>query len=282
MCDPAGEGQVGDVCVPPCEEADTVDTAAAWRARIRRGEWTRPTAGLAEGYAQANMLVLPRALADEFSQFCALNPRPCPLLEMLAPGDPRTRQMADGADVRTDLPRYVVFREGVRVADPTDVTAWWEDDLVAFLLGCSFGFEWALVAAGLPLHHVLAGRNVPMYRTNLPLAPVGPFHGEMVVSMRYFEPTQATLAARISARYPLMHGAPVHTGDASGIGIADLDTPDFGDAIPRPEGTIPVFWPCGVTSQVVGLAARPRLAICHAPGHMLVLDRQHREFEVVR
>lgn len=252
--------------------------AARWREKMRRGEWKQPTPGLAEGYAQANLLVLPAELADDFEEFCRLNPRPCPLLERLPSGDARTHAMAD-ADVRTDLPRYRVFKNGVLETECEDVTRWWSDDLVSFLLGCSFAFEWALHQAGLPLYHVQQGRNVPMYHTNIALTPAGPFHGNMVVSMRCFPPHQVEQARALSARYPRMHGAPIHAGDAADIGIRNLDHPDFGDTIQRPAETIPVFWPCGVTSQVVALSARPRIAISHAPGHMLLLDRRHHEFE---
>ena len=255
-----------------------MNEAARWRDKIRRGAWNRPTPGLAEGHAQANLLVLPAALADDFEAFCRANPRPCPLLERLPIGSPHPREMAESADVRTDLPRYLVFENGERVAEADNVTRWWRKDLVTFLMGCSFTFEWALQQAGLPLHHVTQGRNVPMYRTRIALTPLGPFSGEMVVSMRCFESADVTRAWDITARMPRMHGAPVHAGDPAAIGIGDIDTPDFGDPIERPPGTVPVFWPCGVTSQVAGLSARPDLAICHAPGHMLLLDRRHDEF----
>jgi uncharacterized protein YcsI (UPF0317 family) len=248
-----------------------MNEAARWREKMRRGEWDRPTPGLAEGHAQANLLVLPAALADDFEAFCRANPRPCPLLERLPAGDPRPRDMAHDTDLRTDLPRYLVFEDGEKIAET--------DDVIGFLMGCSFTFEWALQQADLPLHHVAQGRNVPMYRTNIPLTPVGPFSGEMVVSMRYFTPEQVDHAWQVSARFPRMHGAPIHAGDPVEIGIADLDRPEFGEAVERPPGTVPVFWPCGVTSQVAGLSAKPDLAICHAPGHMLLLDRRHHEFE---
>lgn len=256
-----------------------MNEAALWREKMRRGEWTRPTPGLAEGHAQANLLILPSELADDFEAFCHRNPRPCPLLERLPAGDAKTKEMAAEADLRTDLPRYQVFKDGEYVAECEHVLDWWSDDLVAFLLGCSFAFEWALQQAGLPLYHVDQERNVPMYRTNLPLTPVGLFHGHMVVSMRCFPPDMVDLAASISAKYPRMHGGPIHVGNPAKIGIEDLDRPDFGDAIEQPPGTVPVFWPCGVTSQVAALSARPRIAICHAPGHMLLLDRKHHEFD---
>lgn len=261
------------------EESGSKGEAARWRERIRRGEWTRHTSGLAEGHAQANLLVLPVELADDFEEFCRRNPRPCPLLERLPAGDPLTKVVAWHADLRTDLPRYVVFKDGHIVAECEDVAKWWRDDLVSFLLGCSFGFEWALRRAGLPLYHVEQERNVPMYSTNIPLTPAGPFSGTMVVSMRCFPPSLVQRAWEVSARYPRMHGAPIHAGDAAKIGVGDLDRPDFGEAIARPDGCVPVFWPCGVTSQTAALSAHPRLAICHAPGHMLILDRRHDEFE---
>lgn len=254
-------------------------TARDWRERIRQGEWTGPTAGLAEGYAQANLLALPVDLADTFEEFCRLNPRPCPLLERLPPGEYLTRDMADGADLRTDLPRYQVFTAGQQVAEETSVLDWWAPDLVAYLFGCSFTFEWSLARAGIPLAHVAQGKNVPMYRTTIPLKPVGPFGGNMVVSMRPLPPAQVEPAIAITTRFPRMHGRPVHVGDARVIGIEDLARPDFGDAVEIPHGTVPVFWACGVTTQVAALHAAPWRVIAHAPGHMLLLDRRHEEFE---
>ncbi|NDD27478.1 MAG: putative hydro-lyase [Proteobacteria bacterium] len=265
----------------PSSTPDTAprNEAARWREKIRRDEWTLPTPGLAEGHAQANLLVLPSLLADAFERFCRENPRPCPLLERLPTGSPHPRLMARDTDLRTDVPRYWVFENGEKVAEAGDVRRWWCEDLTAFLLGCSFTFEWALQQAGLRLLHVEQNRNVAMYRTSLRLATVEPFGGTMVVSMRWFEPAQAAQAARISARFPRMHGAPVHIGDPAAIGIDDIGRPDFGDPVEAPPGFVPVFWPCGVTSQTAALTARPQIAICHAPGHMLLLDRTHHEFE---
>lgn len=252
-----------------------------WRERIRAGEFRGHTSGICVGFAQANLLVLPVEHADAFEEFCRRNPQACPLLERLPAGEPCSRTMAAGADLRTDLPRYHVYSGGEMVAEVDHVTEYWTPDLVGFLLGCSFTFEWALVREGVPLHHVLQDRTVPMYRTNLPLVPVAPFHGSLVVSMRAIPYPMFRRVAAITARFPRMHGEPVHYGEPGLIGIRHLDRPDFGEAIIRPPGTIPVYWACGVTSQVVALAAGPTRWICHAPGHMLILDRRHEEFEEV-
>ncbi|MDR7486936.1 MAG: putative hydro-lyase [Armatimonadota bacterium] len=247
-------------------------TAAEWRQEIRAGRWRRPTAGLALGYVQANLVIVPAAAAEEFRRFCERNPQPCPLLEVTAPGDPEPRRIAPGADLRTDLPRYRIFREGRPVEECDDLRGLWRDDLVAFLLGCSFTFEEALQHAGLRLRHLDLGRNVAMYITTRPCAPAGPFAGPMVVSMRPFAAADVPRVEAITARYPLAHGAPVHAGDPTAIGIADLTRPDFGDPIPVEPGEVPVFWACGVTPQVALRHARLPLAITHAPGHMFLTD----------
>jgi len=243
------------------------------RAACRRGDQTGPTAGLAPGFTQANLVVLAADWAYDFLLFCVRNPRPCPLLDVTDPGGADPGELAPGADLRTDLPRYRVFRDGRLIEEPAEVTAWWRDDLVAFLLGCSFGFEAALAAAGIPLRHVDLGVNVPMYRTRRRCRPAGRLRSELVVSMRPMLPEQAVTAARISGRYPLAHGSPIHAGDPEVLGITDLSRPDFGDPVSLRPGEIPVFWACGVTPQLALEAARPPLAITHAPGHMLVCDR---------
>jgi uncharacterized protein YcsI (UPF0317 family) len=249
-----------------------MSTAAEWRQEIRAGRWRRPTAGLAPGYVQANLVIVPAAAADDFLGFCQRNPRPCPLLDVTAPGDPEPRRTAPGADVRTDLPRYRVFRDGRPVEERYDLRALWRDDLVAFLLGCSFTFEEALQRAGLRIRHLDLGRNVPMYVTNRSCEPAGPFAGPMVVSMRPFAPADVPRVEAITARYLLAHGAPVHAGDPAAIGIGDLARPDFGDPVPVEPGEVPVFWACGVTPQVALRRARLPLAITHAPGHMFITD----------
>jgi uncharacterized protein YcsI (UPF0317 family) len=247
---------------------------AAVREAIRRGEWTRPTAGLASEFVQANLVVLPEADALDFLRFCVHNPLPCPVLEVTEPGSPEPVHTAPGADLRTDLPRYRVYRGGRLAAECADVVDEWREDLVAFLLGCSFTFERALLAEGLPVRHLEQRVNVPMYRTSIACRPAGRFSGPLVVSMRPMRPDQAIRATQVTARFVRAHGAPVHVGDPEAIGIAALDRPDYGDAVEVREGEVPVFWACGVTPQAAAAMSRPALMITHAPGHMFVTDEE--------
>jgi uncharacterized protein YcsI (UPF0317 family) len=246
--------------------------ADALRAAVRAGEHTGPTAGLAPGYTQANLVALPEADAFDFLRFCVANPKPCPVLDVSDPGSPEPAQMAPGADLRTDVPRYRIWRDGELVDEPTDASEHWRDDLVAFLIGCSFTFERALLAEGLPIRHVEQGVNVPMYRTSIDCTPAGRFSGPLVVSMRPMTPEQAIRATQITSRYTPVHGAPVHVGEPGAIGIDDLGAPDYGDAVEIRDGELPVFWACGVTPQAVAVASKPKLMITHAPGHMFVTD----------
>ncbi len=248
-------------------------TGASLRAAARTGGFTGPTAGQAAGFVQANLVILPRADAGDFAEFCRLNSQACPLLEQTSPGDSEPRQSAPGADLRTDVPRYRVFRNGLAdPVEPSDVKELWRDDLVGFLLGCSFTFETALQNAGLPVRHIELNRNVPMYRTNIPCESAGRFAGPLVVSMRPYRPDRVGAVRAVTAQFPRMHGAPIHVGDPSAIGIADLERVDFGDSVPVAPGEVPVFWACGVTPQLAIAAARPELAITHAPGHMFITD----------
>lgn len=242
------------------------------RLRARRGELTGPTASLAPGYVQANLAILPKALADDFLRFCLRNPRSCPLVGVSEPGDPRLPGLGADLDIRSDVPRYRVWRDGVMVEECTDVRHVWRDDLVSFAIGCSFSFEEALIADGIEVRHIAAGCNVPMYRTSIPTTPAGVFSGPMVVSMRPMKAADAIRAVQITSRFPSVHGAPVHLGDPAEIGIADVDRPDYGDAVDIRPGELPVFWACGVTPQSVVAAVRPEFCITHAPGHMLVTD----------
>jgi uncharacterized protein YcsI (UPF0317 family) len=253
--------------------------AAAVRQAARTGTLTSPTPGMAPGFVQANLAVVPRDLAFDFLLFCQRNPKPCPLLDVTEPGDPEPRLVAPGADLRTDLPRYRVYRHGELVEEPTDLKAWWRDDLVAFLLGCSFTFENALLEAGVPVRHIEQGRNVPMYRTNLPCRRAGVFRGPLVVSMRPLTPAQAVTATRVCSRFPRAHGVPVHFGDPGAIGIRDIRQPDFGDPVEIRDGEVPVFWACGVTPQAVVMAAKPALCLTHSPGHMFVTDLRDTDLE---
>jgi uncharacterized protein YcsI (UPF0317 family) len=242
------------------------------RERIRRGEWRRPTAGCAAGYAQANLVILPRELAYDFLVFTHRNPKPCPLLEVTDPGSAEPRRVAPGADLRSDLPKYRVYRDGILAEEVKDLRGLWRGDLVAFLLGCSFTFEAALLKADVPVRHLEEGCNVPMYITRVPCAPAGLFAGPLVVSMRPIPPEKVARAAAVTARFPAVHGAPVHVGAPEALGIRDLGRPDFGDPVTIHPGEVPVFWACGVTPQAVAMAVKPPLMITHAPGHMFVTD----------
>ncbi len=236
---------------------------------------------MAPGHVQANLVVLPRDLAFDFLLFTQRNPKPCPLLEVVEAGSTEPRLMAPGADLRTDVPRYRVYRDGALAGEPTDLTPYWSNDLVSFLIGCSFTFESALIDAGLPVRHVEQCTNVPMYITSAPTVPAGAFHGPMVVSMRPIPAAQVVRAVQVTSRFPAVHGAPVHIGDPSAIGIRDIAKPDLGDPVEIRAGEVPVFWACGVTPQAVAMASKPRLMLTHAPGHMFITDRRDAEFAVL-
>jgi len=255
-------------------------TGAEVRAACRAGRWDRPTVGLATGYVQANVVILPADLAGDFEDFCRANPVPCPVLERTPVGGYEPAVYAPGGDLRRDAPRYRIYRHGFAdTNDPVDVMAEWHDGMCGFLLGCSFTFEAALQRAGLPLRHVEQGVNVPMYRTTTACVPVGPFAGPMVVSMRPMPAGRVDEAIAVTRRYPMVHGAPVHVGDPAAIGIRDLQRPDWGDRVEIRTNEVPVFWGCGVTPQAVAQAVRPSLMITHTPGHMFVTDRLDAELE---
>ena len=257
------------------EISEHATDAGAVRQQIRHGALTGPTAGLAPGHIQANIVMLPRAWAEDFEQFCQANAKACPVLAKSEPGSPALPTLGADIDMRHDLPRYRVYRHGVLDATPSDVADLWRDDLVTFAIGCSFTFEHPLLAAGIPLRHVARGLNVSMYKTNLATVPVGRWHGPMVVSMRPLTPEDAIRATEISGRFPDMHGAPVHVGDPDAIGIRDIAAPDYGDAVAVLPGEQPVFWACGVTPQAAIEVVRPEFCITHAPGCMLITDRKH-------
>lgn len=257
---------------PPPRQPPALETGHDVRHACRVGALGTQTSGLAKGFVQGNLAILPHDLAADFLRFCTLNPKPCPVIGLSEPGDPRVPALGADLDLRTDLPRYRVWRDGVVVDEPTDIRAHWRDDLVAFVLGCSFSFEEALLADGLEIRNMTAGLNVSMYRTSIACAPAGPFAGPLVVTMRPFKAADAIRAIQITSRFPGVHGAPVHLGRPDLIGIADLSRPDYGDAVPIGEDEIPVFWACGVTPQAVIAAAKPPFAITHAPGAMLVTD----------
>ncbi len=255
------------------ERADGLDVAPdRLRAAMRAGRYSKPTAGVARGWVQANLVVVPQRLAFDFLLFAQRNPRPCPVLDVTDAGSAEPRGVAPGADLRTDLPRYRVYVDGVLQDEPAEVAAYWRDDLVAFLLGCSFTFETAMLRAGLSVRHIEEGCNVPMFVTDRPCRPAGAFQGPMVVSMRPIPADLVARAVQVTSRFPGSHGAPIHVGDPGAIGIEDLSRPDFGDPVEVRSDETPLFWACGVTPQVALAHAKPDLAITHAPGHMFITD----------
>lgn len=252
------------------------------RQQFRAG-LIQPTSGWSAGYAQANLISLPQDLAYDFLLFAQRNPKPCPILEVLDAGETFGGifgSNATEADIRTDAPQYRIYEHGELIDSPASAVDYWRDDLVSFIIGCSFTFEHPMVQAGVPVRHLEAGRNVPMYETSLACRPAGSLSGNLVVSLRMIPASQVADAVRITSRYPAVHGAPVHIGDPSLIGIDDINNPDFGDAPLSEPGDVPVFWACGVTPQAMVMSSKPPLAITHAPGHMLITDAQDLGFQV--
>ena len=245
---------------------------AAVRAQIREGNFTGQTSGLCNGYAQANLVTLPRDIAYDFLLFTQRNPRPCPLLEVSDTGSRLLQQIAPGADIATDLPKYRIYEHGVLTGEYTDVVKFWRKDFVSFLIGCSFSFEGELLAADVPVRQIEEGKNVPMYNTNIPCKPAGIFHGNLVVSMRPIPHALIPKAVLITGQMPKVHGAPIQIGAPEAIGITDLEHPDYGEMVTIRPGEVPVFWPCGVTPQNIIMSSRPEFVITHAPGHMLITD----------
>lgn len=262
--EPAAEDHTGP--------ARRFETPLDLRRAARSGQFGGQTSGHCPGALQVNLAILPADLADAFLRYCVRNPKPCPVIGVGEPGATGIPGLGDDLDVSRDTPSYRIWRDGEPIATVPDASPYWRDDLVAFALGCSFSFEDALVRAGIPVRHIAAGRNVPMYETTIETAPAPPFGGPLVVSLRAFRPADAIRAITLSERYPQAHGSPVHMGDPSAIGIADLSPPDFGDPPVLRDGDIPVFWACGVTPQLAIRTARPPFAITPDPGHMLVTD----------
>lgn len=253
-------------------DADAARRGAELRVRIRNRELTRHTSGLADDLVQGNLVILPAADAHDFLLYCQRNPRPCPLIGVGEVGDPFMPMLGANLDLRTDLPSYRVWRDGEIVDECADVSEVWRDDLVAFVIGCSFSFEWAMRIEGIPVRHIEEDCNVPMYRTSIETQSAGAFGGPLVVSMRPLVAADAIRAVQITSRFPAVHGAPVHIGDPALIGISDLSRPDYGDAVSVLPHELPVFWACGVTPQAALKRARPSFCITHAPGSMLITD----------
>lgn len=251
---------------------DSKETPAKVRELIREGKITGPTAGMCAGYAQANLVVMPKELAYDFLLFTQRNQKSCPVLEVSDVGSRELKYIARGADIARDIPKYRIYEHGVMTGEYTDVSRFWRDDLVSFLIGCSFSFESELLETGIPVRHIEENCNVPMFITNIPCVPAGVFSGNMVVSMRPLPHEQVVKSVLVTGTMPKVHGAPVHIGDPSVIGIPDINKPDFGDSVTIRPGEVPVFWPCGVTPQSVVMNVKPDFVITHAPGHMLITD----------
>lgn len=247
-------------------------SAGAVRDAIRNRRYDGHTAGLAAGKLQCNLAILPERYALDFLRFCQRNPKPCPLVGVSDSGDPMLPTLGHDIDIRTDVPKYRVFRDGQFCDEVTDISDLWTNDFVTVALGCSFTFENALLRSGIPVRHIESGKNVPMYRSNIALEPAGKFRGHMVVTMRPIPEHQVQKATEISGRFPQAHGAPIAVGDPGQIGIDDLGAPEWGDAVEIGEGEVPVYWACGVTPQNVLLKAALPICITHAPGHMLISD----------
>ncbi|MCC5467384.1 putative hydro-lyase [Pelosinus baikalensis] len=250
------------------------------RAIIRNNEWIKPTSGMAKGFTQANLAILKKDLAFEFLLFCQRNPKPCPILDVTEPGSPIPRLIAPGADIRTDIPKYRIYRSGELTEEVTDIMKYWEDDMVAFLIGCSFTFEHPLMNNGIPVRHIEENCNVAMYKTNIPCVKAGRFEGPMVVSMRPIPEKDVVRAVQITSRFPAVHGAPIQIGNPGRIGIKDINKPDFGDRVTIREGEVPVFWACGATPQAIAMEVKPELMITHAPGHMFIADVLDEQYSV--
>ena len=241
------------------------------RQLIRDGQITGPTAGMSKGFTQANLAILRKEDAFDFLLFCQRNPKSCPLVDVLEPGQIESL-IAPGSDIRTDIPKYRIYIDGEYVEEVANILDYWEDDFVCFLIGCSFTFETPLLESGIPVRHIEEGCNVPMYKTTIDTTAAGKFHGPLVASMRPMKHADAIRAVQITSRFPGVHGAPVHIGDPAQIGIQDVHTPDFGDSVTIKEGEVPVFWACGVTPQAVAKQSKPSIMITHAPGHMFISD----------
>lgn len=247
-------------------------TPAELRAIIRNNELIKPTAGMANGYAQANLAILKKEHAFDFLLFCQRNPKSCPLLDVTEIGSPIPKFAAQSGDIRTDIPKYRIYKYGELMEEVTDISDYWEDDMVGFLIGCSFTFEHALLNNDISIRHIEENCNVPMYKTNISCVEAGIFHGKMVASMRPIPQKDVVRAAQVTSRFPAVHGGPIHIGDPEAIGVSNIQQPDFGDAVTIREGEVPVFWACGVTPQSIAMETKPAIMITHAPGHMFITD----------
>lgn len=250
------------------------------RQMIRERKIKCPTSGISKGFIQANMAILPKKDAYDFLLFCQRNPKPCPLLEVLDAGSYTPKFIAQDADIRVDIPLYRIYKNGVLVGEVEDIKELWKDDFVTFLIGCSFSFENAMINKGIEVRHISDCHNVPMYMTNIKCNSAGIFNGNMVVSMRPIKFKDAVATVSTTARFPSVHGAPVHIGDPNFIGIEDINRPDFGDASTINSDEIPIFWACGVTPQSIALSSRPEIMITHSPGYMFIADKKDEDYSI--
>src|SRR5699024_4586461 len=248
---------------------------------IRERRWTGPTSGIANGFTQANLLILPEKYAFDFLLFCFRNPKSCPVLDVTEPGDPIPRHVATQADIRTDVPKYRVYKDGIFTEEPEDILDLWEKDSVGFLIGCSFTFEHALLENNISVRQIEEKKNVPMFQTNIPCEKAGIFRGPLVVSMRPIPEKDVVRAVQITSNFPSVHGAPIHIGNPESIGIKDITKPDFGEAVTIKEDEVPVFWACGVTPQAVAMHTKPEMMITHSPGHMFITDKKDVEYSIL-
>jgi len=251
------------------------------RNEIRQGKWKKTTAGLCSDYVQANLVILPKEIATDFIVFCYRNPKPCPIIDITKVGSSVPKLAAPDSDLRFDIPRYNIYREGNLIEETDDIKKYWQDDFVSFLIGCSFTFEQALINDNIPMRHIEDKKIVPMYITNIPCISSSFFHGPMVVSMRPIFYNKVVRSVQITTNYPSVHGAPMHIGNPELIGIKDINKPDFGEAVRIERGEIPVFWACGVTPQVVAMESKPKIMITHAPGYMFITDLKNNSFSIM-
>lgn len=256
-------------------------TPAEARELIRKKELNVQTSGIAEGHVQGNLAILPKENALDFLIFAQRNPKACPILDVTDIGDPEPKIVAPGADIRYDIPKYRIYKKGELIKEVDSIEEYWNENMVGFIIGCSFSFEKAMLSAGIPVRHIEDKHNVPMYLTNIDTVPAGPFHGKMVVSMRPIPEDQIVRAVTVTSRFPSVHGSPVHIGNPESIGIKDINKPDFGEKSEIKEGEVPVFWACGVTPQSIAMTSKPEIMITHAPGHMLICDPIDEDYSVL-
>ena len=242
------------------------------RMAVRRGEYTGLTTARAPGYVQANLVVLPQKQVADFLRFCELNAAACPVLGVSEPGSPCIPALAHDMDVRRDLPGYLIHRSGVATEEVSDITDVWRSDMVAVAIGCWFSMEDALAAAGVRLRHVELGIQGPLFKTSVQTRGAGIFGGPLVVSMRPFARESVDTVRQITSRFLRVHGAPIHEGDPSALGIANFGTPDFGEVLQPLPGEVPLYWPCGLTALVALENSGIEFFVTHAPGKMLVTD----------